>query len=106
MKRGLLILSLLLVVVGLAGCLDVNPKNYKIEISASTLEAEAGDTVELSYQVTPPALDKVVTWAIVQGEEIAEIEGNTLTISEEAEPNAEIQIKATLEKSESNTLKI
>ena len=36
-EKSLLILSLLLVIVGLAGCLDVNPKT-QIEISASTLE--------------------------------------------------------------------
>lgn len=96
MKKILFLASLLMVVFGLAGCFEVVPKNFTLQISASATEAKAGDTVTLSYTLNPTAADKVVVWEIVKGEEYASIENQVLTIAEDAEPNAEIVVKAKL----------
>lgn len=105
MKKVLFLLSLLMVVVGLVGCINIYPE-YTIEISASTTEAKAGEEVTLSYTLTPEADHKVVNWVFVKGEEFATLEDLKLIILEEAAPGAEIVLKATLEDVVSNQITI
>jgi hypothetical protein len=107
MKKIISTFMLIFVLIGIAGCFEPSLKLEEIKVTSSASEAEAGDTLTLSYQLVPgSATGFTVTWVIEDGSEFATIEEDNLVIKEEAPVNAEIVVKAVCDTIESNSLTI
>lgn len=76
-----------------------------VTISSNKTELGSGSAVTLYSTITPEnATNKVLTWSILQGNEICEIVGNVLILADEIDEAAIIKIQATVDEIKSNEL--
>lgn len=66
-----------------------------ITISTDNLNPIAGHRVTINYTVDPTDTTDTISWAILEGGDIAYMSGNVLVISDKAEKDAVIKVQAT-----------
>ena len=85
--------------------IQINIKVTSVTISSQKESLLAGTSLPLSCVILPAnATNKDITWTIVEGSDLAIIDGNTFTVLEGTKSDSVIKVKATVDGVESNVL--